>query len=111
MKVMILPHVTIIGVYRLLAVPVQQLCCASQFNIFIRGFNINCLDESNRRPLYNLFVNCNNYRQLISTHTTDNQTTVDHIYTNLPESQANAHVFETYFSDHKPICALINCFH
>ena len=52
MKVMIFPHVTIIGVYRLLAVPVQQLCYAlnevlslscSQFNIFI-----NWLDESNK---------------------------------------------------------------
>ena len=120
MKVMILPHVTIISVYRSLAVPVQQLCYAlnevlslscSQFNIFIGDFNINWLDESNRRPLYNLFVNCNNYRQLISTYTTDNQTTIDHVYTNLPESQANAHILETYFSDHKPICALINCFH
>ena len=48
MRVMILPHVTIIGVYRLLAVPVQQLCCASQFNIFIGDFNINWLDESNK---------------------------------------------------------------
>ena len=28
MKVMILPHVTIIGVYRSFAVPVQQLCYA-----------------------------------------------------------------------------------
>ena len=48
MKVMIFPHVTIIGVYRLLAVPVQQLCCASQFNIFIGDSNINWLDESNK---------------------------------------------------------------
>ena len=88
------------------------LCLScSQFNILIDDFNVNWLDESNRRPLYNLFVNCNNYRQLISTYTTDNQTTIDHVYTNLPESQANAHILETYFSDHKPICALINCFH
>ena len=54
MKVMIFPHVTIIGVYRLLAVPVQQLCYAinevlslscSQFIIFIGDFNINWLDK------------------------------------------------------------------
>ena len=91
MKVTILPYVTIIGVYRLPAVSVQQLCyplnkvlslSCSQFNIFIGGFNINWLDESNRRPLYNLFVNCTNYRQLISTYTTNNQTTVGHIFTN-----------------------------
>ena len=54
----------------------------SQFNICIGDFNINWLDESNRRPLYNLFVNCTNYRQLISTYTTDNQTTIGHIFTN-----------------------------
>ena len=69
MKVMILPHVLtiiLIGVYRLLAVPVQQLCCASQFNIFIGDSNINWLDESNRKHLYNLFINCNN--AAINTH-------------------------------------------
>ena len=119
-KVMILPHVTIIGVYRSPKIPVQQLCHAlnevlsmssSQFNIFIGDFNVNWLDKSNRRPLYNLFVKDNNYRQLVSSYTTHNRTTIDHIYTNLPESQANAHILETYFSDHKPVCALINCFH
>ena len=62
------------------------------FNIFIVDFNINWLDGSNRRPLYNLFVICNNYRQLISTYTTDNQTTIDHVYTNLPESQDLHHL-------------------
>ena len=81
----------------------------SQFNVFIGDFIINWLDESNRRSLYNLVVNCN-YRQLISTYTTDNHATIDNIYTNLPESQANVHILETYFSesDHKSICALIN---
>ena len=119
MKVTILPHVTIIGVYRSPKVPVRQLCDAlnemlilssSQFNIFIGDFNVNWLDESNRSPLYNLFVN-NNYRQLVSCYTTDNQTTIDHIYTNLPQSQTKVHILETYFSDHKSICALINSFH
>ena len=37
----------------------------------------------------------------------DNKTVIDHIYTNSPESQANSHILETYFSDHKAICALI----
>ena len=97
----------------------QQLCHAlnellsissSQFSIVIGDFNINWLDESNRRPLYKLFVNENNYRQLITSYTTDNPTTIDHIYTNLPELQTNPHILETYFCDHKSICALINCF-
>ena len=98
--------------------PVQQLCHAlkevlsissSQFNIVIGDFNINWLDEGNRRPLCNLFVNENNYRQLITSYTNDSRTTIDHIYTNLPESQVHVHILESYFSDHKSICASINC--
>ena len=120
MKVFILPHVSIIGIYRSPKIPVQQLLaaltevfmfCSSQFNIFIGDFNINWLDEANRRPLHNFFINENNYRQLVYSNTTDNQTLIDHIYTNLPESQAKSHILETYFSDHKAVCALINCFH
>ena len=120
MKVFILPHVSIIGIYRSPKIPVQQLLAAltevlmlrsSQFNIFIGDFNINWLDEVNRRPLHNFFINENNYRQLVYSSTKDNQTLIDHIYTNLPESQAKSHILDTYFSDHKAVCALINCFH
>ena len=120
MKAMILPHVTIIGIYRSPRIPVQQLCaalddnlmfCTSQFNIFIGDFNINWLDEASRRPLDRFFINDHNYMQLVSNVTTDNRTLIDHIYTNLPESQVSSHILETYFSDHKAVCALINCFH
>lgn len=66
MKVFILLHVSIIGIYRSSKIPVQQLLaaltevlmlCSSQFNIFIGDFNINWLDEANRRPLHNFFIN------------------------------------------------------
>ena len=59
MKVMILPHVTIVGIYRSPKIPLQCLLEAlfqllislsSQFNIFIGDFNINWFDEMNRRP-------------------------------------------------------------
>ena len=43
----------------------------SHFNIFVGDFNINWFDEIIRRPLYNFF-NDNNYRQLVSSFTTDN---------------------------------------
>ena len=98
MKVMILPHVTIVGIYRSPRIPLQQLLEAlsqvlisstSQFNIFIGDFNINWFDEINRRPLSIFVTNDNNYRQLVSSATTDNQTLIYHIYTNLPESQAS----------------------
>ena len=68
-------------------------------------FNINWFDEIIRRPLYNFFINDNNYRQLVSSFTTDNQTLIDLIYTNLPESEASSHILGTYFSDHKAVCA------
>ena len=61
-------------------------------------------------PLYNLFMTEHNHMQLVSLYTTDNKTAIDPIYTNLPESQVQLHILETYFSDHKSICALINCF-
>jgi hypothetical protein len=56
-------------------------------------------------------MNDRNYMQLVSNVTTNNRTLIDHIYTNLPESQVSSHILETYFSDHKAVCALINCFH
>ena len=116
MKSMYLPHVAIIGVYRSPKVPITQLCITHTFTYnytvqyFYWRFYINWLNETGRVPLYNLFITENNYRQLVSLYTTDNKTAIDHIYTNLPESQAKLHLLETYFSDHKAICALINCF-
>ena len=74
MKVMILPHVTIAGIYRSPKIPLQCLLEAlsqilislsSQFNIFIGDFDINWFDEIDRRPLYNFFINDNNYRQFL----------------------------------------------
>ena len=90
--------------------PQVLISSTSQFNIFIGDFNINWFNKINRRPLYNFFVNDNIYRQLVSSATTDDQTLIDHVYTNLPESQASSHILETYFSDHKAVCAFINCF-
>ena len=116
---MVIPHITIIGIYRSPRVPVSQFCTAlrqtlllssTKSNVFIGDFNINWLNEYQRRPLYGLFVKDNNYRQLVSCYTTDNQTCIDHVYTNLPETHVNVNILETYFSDHKGICAVISCF-
>ena len=114
-RLVTIPHVTIIGVYRSPKVPVSQMCLAlmqiltlySDFCIFIGDFNVNWLIEKDKTPLHNLFVRDHNYRQLVSCYTTDNRTTIDHIYTNLPESEVNVHILETYFTDHKAICAFI----
>lgn len=62
---------------------------SSEFNIFIGDFNDSWLDEKERIPLYNLFVQDHSYRQLVANYTTENRTTIDHIYTNLPELDVN----------------------
>ena len=113
-------RVTIVSVYRSPKVTISNMCRAlqqiliqlsTQYNIFIRDFNINYLvDNTLKRSLYNLFIRDHKYRQLVSCYTTDYRTAIDHIYTNLPESQINMQVLEAYFSDHKAICALINSF-
>ena len=115
-KVTTNPHITILGRYRSPRVPIRQMCVAliglltldiSGFKVFIGDFNINWLNEKDKIPLYNLFIRDHSYRQLVSCSATDNRTTIDHVYTNLPESQIHVHILETYFSDHKAICALI----
>ena len=70
-------------------------------------FNVNWLDEVERRSLYNLMINENSFEQLISSCTTDNGTLIDHLYTNLIEEDVHAGTLETYFSDHKAIWASV----
>ena len=65
----------------------QILTLYPDYCIFIGDFNVNWLIQKDKTPLHNLFVRDHNYRQLISCYTTDNRTTIDHIYTNLPESE------------------------
>ena len=103
---------TVIGLYRSPKVPVTQLCAVlrellsqhlSTCNIVLGDFNVNWLDEIERRPLQNLLITEFNYRQLISSYTTDNRTAIDHIYTNITDCPVTSGTFETYFTDHKVI--------
>ena len=48
-----------------------------------------------------------NYHQLITNCTTDYQTQIDHIYTNIPRLIYTSGILESYYSDHKPIFACI----
>ncbi len=102
---------TIIAVYRSPRIPVTCLCSAlldiithhtSHQNIIIGDFNVDWLVETQRQSLYNVMVRDNFYKQLISTFTTDNQTIIDHIFTNTADI-VNSGVLETYFSDHKAV--------
>ena len=118
-RFMILPHVTIIALYRSPRIPITQLCTAlrefltqhsSQICVFIGDFNVDWFNQTQRTPLHNLFVREYNYRQLVISYTTDYKTCIDHVYTNLPDSQVKIHILETYFTDHKAVSAIINCF-
>ena len=105
---------TILGIYRSPKVPVRQLCQAMtellngispNNNIILGDFNINWLVETERRPIYNLLVRDNRYKQLISSYTTDNKTLIDHIYTNILHLDIQSGVLKTYFTDHKAVWA------
>ena len=76
-KVVAIPHVNIIGVYRSPKVSVQQMClaltqilnsCCSDFNVFLGDFNVNYLIQKEKVPLNNLFIREKNYRQLVSSY-------------------------------------------
>ena len=43
------------------------------------------------------------YRQLITNCTTDNNTLIDHLCTNVANMETSSGSLETYFSDHKEI--------
>ena len=118
-RFMIIPHITIVAIYRSPAVSIRQMCNAikdvlhtlpTKSNLFIGDFNVNWLNSLQRMSLYNLFIRDNDYRQVVACSTTDSHTCIDHIYTNLPDSQVSYQILETYFSDHKAICAIVNCF-
>ena len=110
------PDLIIIGIYRSPRVVLSCLLTAirntleenlSSQIIFMGDFNVNWLDEVERRSLYNLMINENGLKQLISSCTTDNGTCIDHLYTNLIEEDVQAGTLETYFSDHKAIWASV----
>ena len=113
------PHIHIFGIYHSPSVPTLQVCSAlsnvlfsqaSQLNVFIGVFNIDWLENAERTSLYNLFVRDHGYKQLVSSYTTDNKTCIDNVYNNIPISNIKVEVLETYFRDHKSVCALVDCF-
>ncbi|XP_028418500.1 uncharacterized protein LOC114543885 [Dendronephthya gigantea] len=114
MKMVERPDLIIIGIYRSPTLALSSLLAAisttleehpSPRVIIIGDFNVNWLDEIERRSLYNLMINTNGLEQLITSSTTDNGTLIDHLYTNLIEKDIQAGTLETYFSDHKAIWA------
>ena len=56
--------------------------------------------EIERQSFYNVMIRDNGYMQLKKTsNTTDNNTLMDHIYTNITNMEVESGNLETYFSD------------
>ena len=71
-------------------------------------FNVNWNSIIERRPLCNLFIQDHRYGQMVSFHTTTNKTCINHIFANFQHIKVL--ILETYFTDHKSVCAPINSF-
>lgn len=100
MRFMIIPHITVIAIYRSPSIPIRHLCSAikellalssTSLKVFVGDFNVNWLNITERATLYNLFITENHYRQLMSCYTTDNKTCIDHTYTNRDKDKIQAH--------------------
>lgn len=112
-KLQCLPNVVIAGLYRSPRVPLRHLYQAlgelhsimstDPFHIILGDFNIDLNDDVQISSLHNQMIVSYGYKQHILGCTTDNRTTIDHIYSNLSESRIQAGVLETYFSDHKAV--------
>ena len=109
-RLSILANITIIAAYHSPKMSLRLSCHSlidllqdmpSRCNVIIGDFNVNWMNELERRLLHNLFVTERKYKQLISHYTTDNRTVIDHIYTNIPDLYLTSGILETYFTDHK----------
>lgn len=75
-------------------------------------FNINLLEaNSEQKALQMNLIQKRGYTQLIKDYTTDYKSTIDHIYTNIPDFVESSGTLESYYSDHKPIFVSFSCQH
>lgn len=81
----------------------HSIMSTERFCIILGDFNIDFNNDVQKSSLYNQMIVSYGYKQQISGFTTENRTTIDHIYTNLNESRVQTCVLETCFSDHKAV--------
>ena len=72
--------------------------------LIMGDFNLDWFDEQTATRMSSVLPN---YRQLINEVTTDYGSALDHIYTDIPATDIQCYVGESYFSDHKPITVSI----
>ena len=112
-----LQNITVVAVYNPPRTSVKTLCqvlkdslpCTSTENLIVLGdFNINWLQEtSSKRRLHNLMLSLGLTEQ-IKQYTTDNQTQIDLIFSNLEPQIFHCGVLETYWSYHKAVWIAID---
>ena len=73
----------------------HSLTSTENFRIILGDFNVDFNNDVQKNSLYNQMIVSYGYKQHISAFTTDNRTTIDHIYTNLNESRVQTGVLET----------------
>ena len=72
--------------------------------VLLGDFNVNLVGlNSEKTALERNLIENRGYTQLIKNFTTDYQSTIDHIYTNLIDLVESCGTLESYYSDHKPI--------
>ncbi|XP_071855229.1 uncharacterized protein [Apostichopus japonicus] len=109
-------------IYRSNKVPMQQFhdelsnflshIDHTQQTLIIGDFNVDVLQNTpEKKSLLSLFTRTFKYQQIILTPTTDYNSCLDHIYTNIPTSKTiGSGVLESYYSDHKATwISLQNC--
>ena len=110
-KVKNLPDVVIAGIYSASGTftsdqalrELHSIMLEKRYHIILGDFNIDFNNDVQNSSLYHQIAVSYGYKQHISGFTTDNRTTIDHIYTNINESRVQTGVLETYFSDHKAV--------
>jgi len=76
-----------------------------QVHTVIAGdFNLDWNDQSVQTMMSKLLPS---YRQIVTDVTTDYTSTLDHVYTTLPEDAVQCYTTECYFTDHKFITVCI----
>ena len=85
---------------------VDRIIC-NQPSVILGDFNVDLLSDSlSKTTLLNEMKEMG-FVQIVKTATTDYNSVLDHIYTNIPEQISLSGVLESYFSDRKPVFACL----
>ena len=78
----------------------RQITASRCYDLIVGDFNSDFRDQSQLRLLPN-------YRQIVNEATTDYDTLIDHVYTDIPSGNINSFCVEVHCSDHKALIVTI----